>query len=74
MNVINRIVRAVRRLRLAMAESDLHWMEGRAPVAIAQQQARVAALRRSLAMSAPTPDSVDQIRHRIERQAKRVLL
>lgn len=74
MNAITRLIRAVRRLQLAMAESDLNWMEGRAPVAIAQQQARVATLRQRLAMTATTPDSVDQIRARIERQAKRVLL
>lgn len=45
MNTISRIVRLARRLRLRAAESDLAFLEARAPVVIAQQRARVAQLR-----------------------------
>lgn len=42
--LIQAIIGPIRRLRLAIAESDLRWMESAAPNAIAQQRARVLAL------------------------------
>ena len=43
-----RLFSAIRRLRLAIAESDLRWMEAHAPAALAQQRARVLALQARL--------------------------
>lgn len=40
--------RALHRARLAIAESDLRWMEANAPTAIARQRARVLALQARL--------------------------
>lgn len=75
MKAISRIVRLARRLRLRAAESDLAFLEARAPVVIAQQRAHVAQLRARAGYS-PEPCAMcaDAIRADIERQAKAVLL
>lgn len=43
-----RLLTAFRRLRLAIAESDLRWMEAQAPKQIAQARARILALQARL--------------------------
>lgn len=75
MSLIAPIVRLARHLRLRAAESDLAFMESRAPIVLAEQRAHVAKLRLRAGVSqdAARP-SADQIRAGIERQAKRVLL
>lgn len=81
--------RAVTRARLAIAESDLAWMEARGPFALRQQRAHVRALAEQLdtleaglcdpcpAEPAPflrrTP-SAEDIRARTERKLKEALL
>lgn len=74
-NPLSPIVRLARRLRLRAAESDLAYMEARAPVVIAEQRAHVATLRQRAGLRPVHRTlSADQIRADIERQAKRVLL
>lgn len=46
--MLQRLLAALRRVRLVIAESDLRWMEAHAPSAIAQQRARVLALQARL--------------------------
>lgn len=77
--------RAVTRARLAIAESDLAWMEARGPFALRQQRAHVRALAEQLdlleaglcdpchAELRPTPRA-DDVRARIERNLKEALL
>lgn len=48
MSLIAPIVRMARRLRLQAAESDLLFLEARAPVVLAEQRAHVDRLRESL--------------------------
>lgn len=79
--------RAVTRARLAIAESDLAWMESRGPFALRQQRAHVRALAEQLdtleadlcdpcPASPPRPYAVtaDDVRARIERNLKEALL
>ena len=82
--------RAVTRARLAIAESDLAWMEARAPRCLREQRAHVAALADQLdhleaglcnpcpADPAPflrrAPTSAEDIRARTERKLKEALL
>lgn len=77
--------RAVTRARLAIAESDLAWMEDRGPRCLREQRAHVAALADQLdhleaglcdpcpAEPRPTPRA-DDVRARIERNLKEALL
>ena len=77
--------RAVTRARLAIAESDLAWMEARAPRCLREQRAHVRALADQLdtleaglcdpcpAEPRPTPRA-DDVRARIERNLKEALL
>lgn len=48
MSIIAPIVRMARRLRLQAAESDLIFLEARAPVVLAEQRAHVERLREKL--------------------------
>lgn len=77
--------RAVTRARLAIAESDLAWMEARAPRCLREQRAHVRALAEQLdtleaglcdpcpAEPRPSPRA-DDVRARIERNLKEALL
>lgn len=73
-NPLSPIIRLARRLRLQAAESDLAFLEARAPIAIAEQRARVDQLRKRAELPPLPPISAELIRDRIERDAKRVLL
>ena len=81
--------RAVTRARLAIAESDLAWMEARGPFALRQQRAHVRALAEQLdtleaGLCVPRPPPApppprptpraDDVRARIERNLKEALL
>lgn len=74
--------RAVTRARLAMASSDLAFMEARAPHALAQQRAHVRALANQLdtlesGLCAPSQSrrlSAEEVRARTERRLKEALL
>lgn len=83
--LITTLRRAVTRARLAMAASDLAFMEARAPHALAQQRAHVRALADRLdtleaglcnpCPAEPTPTArADDVRARIERELKEALL
>jgi hypothetical protein len=75
MSLIAPIVRMARRLRLQAAETDLAFLEARAPIVIAEQRAHVARLRHRAGLCFVSRTlSADQIRAEIERQAKQVLL
>lgn len=71
----------IQRVRLAIAESDLRWMEARAPISLREQRAHVRRLAESLDgleadLCNPAPDVVttDDIRHAVERRLKGAVL
>lgn len=79
--------RAVTRARLAIAESDLAWMEARAPRCLREQRAHVRALADQLdtlegGLCDPCPDiparpytiTAEDVRARAERTLKEALL
>jgi hypothetical protein len=77
--------RAVTRARLAIAESDLAWMEDRAPRCLREQRAHVRALAEQLdtleaGLCDPCPAEAipaaraEDVRARIERNLKEALL
>lgn len=68
---IRRLARHINRVRLAMAESDLAFLEARVPMTIATQQAVVQRLRCKVATDTLV-DSADAIARRAERKIKRL--
>ncbi|WP_068635049.1 hypothetical protein [Thauera butanivorans] len=73
MVLLRKIISAARRLRLQAAEADLAFLEARAPLAIADQRARVDQLRAKEGLP-PVPSSADAIRRDIERATKAAIL
>ena len=71
--MIARIAAAVRRVRLAMAESDLRWMEEIGTRNLARQRAAVAELRRRTAVDDVLLSSRD-VERRAEREIKHRLI
>lgn len=70
---IRRLARRIQRARLAMAESDLAFLEARAPVVLQQQRMRVAELRIAVGLHTHRIDA-DAVRLMAEHRQKRVLL
>lgn len=73
------LLRGITRLRLRMAAGDLAFMEARAPLALADQRARVRELaarldRLEAGTCNPTPPTAEEVRARVERRLKEVLL
>lgn len=73
MKLINRLVFAWRRQRLALAVRDLAWMERNASKTLAGQRARIADLQHRIARDAATTRAADIARD-AERGMKRSLL
>jgi hypothetical protein len=71
MSPIRRLARRINRMRLAMAESDLAFLEARAPVTIAEQRAAVQRLRAKVEITELVA-SADAIARRAERKIKRI--
>jgi len=67
---IRRLARRINRIRLAIAESELAWIEARAPGSIEYQRQQVQRLRCKLA-TADLIASADAIARRAERNIKR---
>lgn len=65
------LCRQIARIRLAIAESDLHWMEAQAPHQIAQARARVLALQARVNRSPRVHHSAQDIANHIARQSAR---
>jgi hypothetical protein len=63
------VARRLTRARLRWAETDLEIMQRRAPALIADQRARVAALRAELGVRG-APDESEAIARRVELRAK----
>lgn len=77
--LLNTLQRSITRVRLALAASDLAFMEARAPAALADQRAHVHALaahldRLEAGTCDPTPATAEEVRARAERRLKEVLL
>lgn len=66
---IRRLARHINRVRLAMAESDLAFLEARAPIVIEQQRALVDRRRARAGLPLITADS-ETIRRQVEQRAK----
>lgn len=71
--LMSRLVNSLIRFRLAIAESDLAFMEARQVAALREQRARVRALSRRLGRAQQVM-SAEDVRRRAERNAKGVLL
>lgn len=77
--LLTTLSRGITRLRLRMAAGDLAFMEARAPLALADQRARVRELatrldRLEAGNCNPTPPTAEEVRARAERRLKEVLL
>lgn len=68
---VRRLARHINRVRLAMAESDLAFLEARAPITIAEQRAAVQRLRCKVATDELVA-SADAIARKAERRIKRL--
>lgn len=68
---IRRLARRINRMRLALAESDLAWVEARAPRSIDEHRAAVQRLRCKVATDELVASS-DAIARRAERKIKRI--
>lgn len=66
---IRRLARHVHRMRLEMAESDLAFLEARAPIVIEQQRALVDRRRARAGLPRIAADS-ETIRRQVEQRAK----
>lgn len=71
MSPIRRLARRINRMRLEIAESELRWIEARAPQTIAEHRKAVQRLRCKLA-TADLLDSADAIARKAERKIKRL--
>lgn len=73
MSPIRRLARRINRMRLRMAESDLAFLEARAPIVIQQQRQRVAELRIATGLNLHRVDA-NAVRLMAEHRQKRALL
>ncbi|MFT3758464.1 hypothetical protein [Thauera sp.] len=67
--MFSRILNLIRRARLAMAESDLQFLEARAPIAIEAQRELVSQRRAALGLPA-MPCDAETVRREVEHRAK----
>lgn len=70
MSIIARLVRAIRRARLSMAEQDLEWMETIGQHNLHRQRAQVATLRKQLGHNGTAPLRAADIARNVSRRAK----